>query len=110
MRPPLRQSAKFYLSVEGETEKWYFEHLRDLVNASSDARYKLALRCDVEKEPLAMAKRLAVPKGARIDVWHVSDFESESDQHRLSFQDPSVAGGDERRELKDLKERGMNDE
>ncbi len=87
MRPPLRQSVKFYLSVEGETEKWYFEHLRDLVNGSPDARYKLALRCDVEKEPLAMAKRLAVPRGARIDVWHVFDFESESDQHRRNFQD-----------------------
>lgn len=23
---------KYYLSVEGETEKWYFEHLQDLIN------------------------------------------------------------------------------
>lgn len=86
MRGPLRQSVKFNLSVEGETEKWYFEHLKGLVNASPDARYKLALRCDIEKSPLAMAKRLAVPKGAHIDVWHVFDFESESEQHRSNFQ------------------------
>lgn len=87
MRGPLRQSVKFNLSVEGETEKWYFERLRDLVNASPDARYKLALRCDVEKSPLDMAKRLAIPKGASIDVWHVFDFESESELHRHNFQD-----------------------
>ena len=64
----LRQSLKFFLSVEGETDKWYFEHLRDLVNASPNARYKLTLRCDIEKPPLDMAKRLSVPKGAGIDV------------------------------------------
>lgn len=87
MRGPLRQSLKFFLSVEGETEKWYFEHLRDLVNASPDARYKLTLRCDIEKSPLDMAKRLSVPKGASINVWHVFDFESESEFHRHSFQD-----------------------
>lgn len=87
MRGPLRQSVKFYLSVEGETEKWYFEHLRDLVNASPGVRYKLALQCNVEKSPLDMAKRIVVPKGASIDVWHVFDFESESEQHRTSFQD-----------------------
>ena len=86
MRPPLRQNVKFYLSVEGETEKWYFEHVRDLINASPDARYRLALRCDVEKQPLDMAKRLPVPKGPGIDVWHVFDFESESEQHRNNFQ------------------------
>ena len=34
MRGPLRQSVKFHLSVEGETERWYFERLRDLINAS----------------------------------------------------------------------------
>lgn len=87
MGRPLRQSVKFYLSVEGETERWYFERLRDLINASDDAQYKLTLKCDVEKEPLAMAKRLVVPKGAKIDVWHVFDFESESDQHRQIFQE-----------------------
>lgn len=87
MRPPLRQSVKFYLSVEGETEKWYFEHLRGLVNASPDARYKITLRCDVENSPLDMAKRLPVPKGASIDVWHVFDFESDSEQHRRNFRE-----------------------
>lgn len=87
MRGPLRQSLKYFLSVEGETERWYFEHLQDLVNTSPDARYKLTLRCDIEKSPLDMAKRLTVPKGASIDVWHVFDFESDSEFHRRNFQD-----------------------
>lgn len=72
MPAPPRQSKKYFLSVEGETEKWYFEHLCKLVNASEEARYKLTLKCDVEKEPLAMAKRLVIPKRTTIDV-----FESE---------------------------------
>jgi hypothetical protein len=86
MPVPLRQSKKYYLSVEGETERWYFEHLRGLINASNQAQYKLTLKCDVQKEPLAMAKGLVVPKGLTIDVWHVFDFESESEQHRQNFQ------------------------
>jgi hypothetical protein len=87
MPVPLRQSKKYYLSVEGETERWYFEHLRGLINASNQAQYKLTLKCDVQKEPLAMAKGLVVPKGPTIDVWHVFDFESESEQHRQNFQE-----------------------
>ena len=55
MRPPLRQSVKFYLSVEGETERWYFEHLRNLVNSSPCARHRLALQCDVETARLFKA-------------------------------------------------------
>lgn len=87
MPGPLRQSKRFYLSVEGETEKWYFEHLRGLINTSDRAQYKLTMKCDVEKEPLAMAKRLVIPKRTTIDVWHVFDFESESEQHRQNFQE-----------------------
>lgn len=86
MPKPLRQSKKFYLSVEGETEKWYFEHLSRLINSSDGALYKLSLKCDVEKEPYAMAKRIAIPKGPIVDVWHVFDFESESEQHQQLFQ------------------------
>lgn len=55
MRPPLRQSVKFYLSVEGETERWHFEHLRNLVNSSPHARHRLALQCDVETARLFKA-------------------------------------------------------
>ena len=87
MPGPLRQSKRFYLSVEGETEKWYFEHLCRLINTSDKAQYKLTMKCDVEKEPLAMAKRLVIPKRTTIDVWHVFDFESESTQHRQNFQE-----------------------
>lgn len=87
MPAPLRQSKKFFLSVEGETEKWYFEHLCRLINASDKAQYKLSLKCDVEKEPLAMAKRLVIPKRTAIDVWHVFDFESESEQHQEIFHE-----------------------
>lgn len=101
MPVPLRQSKKYYLSVEGETERWYFEHLRGLINASNQAQYKLTLKCDVQKEPLAMAKGLVVPKGLTIDVWHVFDFESESEQHRQNFQEAL-------RQIKEANQLGKN--
>jgi hypothetical protein len=101
MPMPLRQSKKYYLSVEGETEKWYFEHLRDLINASSHARYKITMKCDVEKSPLDMAKRIVVPKGTTIDIWHVFDFESEADIHRNNFQEAL-------RQMRDANHMGKN--
>lgn len=35
---PVRKiTKKYYFSVEGETEQWYLEWLRDLINASPSA-------------------------------------------------------------------------
>lgn len=43
-----RQADKYWFSVEGETEKWYLEWLRDVVNADPRATRKVAF--DVKHE------------------------------------------------------------
>ena len=32
---------KYYLSVEGDTEQWYFEHLQELINNNNEIPYKV---------------------------------------------------------------------
>ncbi len=61
--------------MEGETEKWYFEWLRDVVNADPRATRKVAFDVKVEKNPLKRAKSLNVV--GKAEVWHVFDLEDE---------------------------------
>ena len=42
--------------MEGETEQWYLYWLRDQINASKDAAYKVAIEAKVEKEPTEVYK------------------------------------------------------
>ena len=33
----MKKVNSYYFSVEGENEKWYFEHLQNLINNSEEA-------------------------------------------------------------------------
>ncbi len=35
----MRESRQFYFSVEGDTEKWYLDWLRESINTSNEARF-----------------------------------------------------------------------
>jgi hypothetical protein len=37
----MKPNKKFYISVECDTERWYFEHLRSLINGNVNSVYKL---------------------------------------------------------------------
>lgn len=37
-----KQTLKFYFSTEGETERWYLEHLQTLINNCTEAEYKVS--------------------------------------------------------------------
>lgn len=74
-----RQADKYWFSVEGETEKWYLEWLRDVVNADPRATRKVAFDVKVEKNPLKRAKSLNVV--GKAEVWHVFDLEDEDELH-----------------------------
>ena len=39
----------YYLSVEGETEKWYFNHLQNLINNSDKASHKVIFNIKISK-------------------------------------------------------------
>ena len=54
---PVRKiTKKYYFSVEGETEQWYLEWLRDLINASPSAKCKVVIDCKVQKDPVKRAE------------------------------------------------------
>jgi len=35
----MKESRQFYFSVEGETEKWYLDWLRNSISTSNEARF-----------------------------------------------------------------------
>lgn len=51
-----KSSKKYFFSVEGETEEWYLLWLRDLINSTDHAAYKVSIDCKIEKDPLKRAK------------------------------------------------------
>jgi hypothetical protein len=78
-------TKKYWFSVEGETEKWYLKWLEAEINKSEEALYKVSFDCPVEKNPLRRAKRLAMT--AKIDIWHIADYESDNQLHQEQFLD-----------------------
>lgn len=75
---------KYYLSVEGETEKWYFEHLQDLINNKEDLLCKVKFNVKVEKSIISRAKSISVPY--KIAAFHICDYESNEDVHVQQFE------------------------
>ena len=75
----------YYLSVEGETEQYYFEHLRDLINADPNAEHTFCLKCVVEKSPKSYAKRL-ISRSVE-NIAHICDYESKDEGHVRNFTD-----------------------
>lgn len=73
-----RPYARFFFSVEGETEKWYLEKLQELINRnemrSHNAVFKIK-RC----RPVSFAKGLAVLDDVKIN--HFFDYESVEEEN-----------------------------
>ncbi len=40
---------KYYLSVEGETEQWYFERLQELINSKEELLCKIKFSSKISK-------------------------------------------------------------
>ncbi|MGN0244203.1 MAG: RloB domain-containing protein [Lachnospiraceae bacterium] len=74
---------KYFFTVEGETEKWYLEWLRDRINECEEATYKVSFDIQVQKNPLKRAKSLAVT--SKTEIWHLSDYESDEPIHVKQF-------------------------
>lgn len=68
----------FYFSVDGETEKWYLEHLCKLVNAElqrQEAKFRIRMVIEVAPNPLRTPWRF-ISQGAEIRVAHLCDYET----------------------------------
>ena len=79
-----KETKKYYFTVEGETEKWYFEWLQRMINSTPAALYSVKLDCQIQKDPLKRAKGLVVLE--QTEITHVMDRESEEEVHVRQFE------------------------
>ena len=74
---------QYYLSVEGETEKWYFEHLQELINSSEEIPFKVNFDIKINKSIISRAKSISAIYS--IKAFHICDYESNDKVHKLQF-------------------------
>lgn len=78
-----KESNKYYLSVEGETEKWYFEHLQNLINNDEKIPYKVKFDIKINKSIKSRAKSITAIYKTK--VFHICDYESNENVHVEQF-------------------------
>lgn len=81
--PQQKITKKYYFSVEGETEKWYFDWLQKIINSEPSAKYRISIDSKIEKNPLKRAKSITVL--SKTEFTHVFDYESNEDVHTTQF-------------------------
>jgi len=79
-----KETKKYFFTVEGETEKWYFEWLQRTINLTPTVLYTVKFDCHIQKDPLKRAKDLIVLE--KTEITHVMDRESEEDIHVQQFK------------------------
>lgn len=80
-----KQTKKYYFTVEGETEQWYLQWLRDKINETEEAAYEVSFNCPVQKNPLKRAKSITVTN--KTEIWHLFDYESDEPVHIQRFKE-----------------------
>jgi hypothetical protein len=79
----MKKTRKYYFTVEGETEQWYFEWLQKQINDEPSSNCNAAIKCVVQKDPLKYTKTLTVTH--KTIVTHVVDYESGEPVHTKQF-------------------------
>lgn len=51
-----KETRQYTLTVEGETEKMYFEWLQKEINTSENAKYKVKINVSIQQFPLSYIK------------------------------------------------------
>ena len=75
---------KYVLTVEGETEKWYFDWLSQIINACDTISDTVSIKATVQQSPIKFAKRinnLTTPT-----IFHICDVESKEPVHVEKFK------------------------
>ena len=65
-------TKKFVFTVEGETEQWYLEWLRDQINKCEGRRYNVAVDAKVQQSPKKFYKNANAK--ATPEVFHICDI------------------------------------
>ena len=86
--------------MEGETEKWYFEHLQKLINANERIPFTAKFNIKINKSITSSAKSItAIYKNT--PAFHICDYESNEQVHIEQFEQIL-------KELKDVKNINKN--
>ena len=80
----MKECTQYLLTVEGWTEKWYFEHLKYLINASPKTKSKVKWEPKIRKSPYKYAK--PIPDLYPIQAFHICDYESNDQVHVEQFE------------------------
>lgn len=78
-------TRKYIFTVEGETEKRYFDWLETTINNSNQAECNVSIKTVVEQRPLKYAK--GSNHRATPIITHICDIESNSPVHQQKFKD-----------------------
>lgn len=73
------QTLKYTLTVEGETEQWYFQWLRDQINSCPERTYNISINAKVQQSPERFYK--GTTRKVTPEVTHICDMESNEKVH-----------------------------
>lgn len=79
-----KENRRYVFTVEGETEKWYFEWLQEQINACVESKYTVSIVTKVQQSPKKYSKTvnpLSTPQ-----VTHICDYESNEEVHVTKFK------------------------
>lgn len=78
------ETKKYVFTVEGETEQWYLEWLRDRINECGERSYNVAIEAKVQQSPQKFYK--TVNAKTTPEVFHICDVESNEKAHVDKFK------------------------
>lgn len=76
-------TKKYYFSVEGDTEVWYLDWLRDMINSAPERKCNVSFVRKKESDPIRFVKGLTLQ--GKATIFHLSDYESNEHEHQLLF-------------------------
>lgn len=79
----IKPRLQYNISVEGETEKWYFEHIKNLINKHEKAKFRVGYNPKIDTSPLSFSKTI---KETKLKSFHICDYESNEEIHVNKFK------------------------
>ncbi len=79
------ETKKYTLTVEGETEKLYFEWLQDKINNIDSRKYNVSFKIKVDQSPKSFYK--STNSKITPEAFHIMDFESKDEYHTNKFKE-----------------------
>lgn len=76
-------TKRYYFSVEGDTEVWYLDWLRGLINSAPERVCNVSFVRKKESDPIRFVKGLTLQ--GKATIFHLSDYESSDSEHQTLF-------------------------